>query len=643
MRAFLIVAAATVALAAQEQAPRPSFKAGIGLVQLDVSVLDGRRQPIRGLQASDFTILEDGTPRPIRVFDAIELPPRPLERDAVGATDGVATVATNQIGDRDGRLVFILMDRTIALGQPSLAAKQIATAAVDALGPSDLAAIVTTGGNVPQTLTADRARLLRAIDQGDWTTIISPEQQEIVGKYDPFSDGRCLCGLCVLETVTNIAEAARDAPRRPKLLLFIGSSIIVQAGPRPMAADPGCDSRVRDARRKMMSVLSASHLTVHSIDPSGLVSAMPLGSGNGRPGGDAPVRRQQMLDNTIQMMSDHGSLEVLPELTGGRAITSTNKPELKVPEIFRETDAYYVLAYEPADAVRSARPRSIEVKVSRAGARVTTTRSAQPQAVNSRIATGERSPLDLALAGLLPDARVPLDMAAAAFAAATGTKAYVTVTLDAAAIGARDGQGGVDVALSVSDQRGRRVASVREGGLALRTGANVQTHVIVPPGDYELRAAIQARDTGVAASVFSQLAVASFADAPLSMSNLVMGTRENPDPPPDADAPDISVIASTQRTFPRSGIAWAFAQIYQGTQRTDAIQPVAIRTTVIGASRRTVREESASLGADSFTKRRAAVRIRLPLSVLSPGAYVLRVTVTQGPRTASRAAAFTVE
>jgi hypothetical protein len=184
------------------------------------------------------------------------------------------------------------------------------------------------------------------------------------------------------------------------------------------------------AREKMMDALAASHLTVHSIDPSGLVSGMPLGSGNGRPGGDAPARRQQMLENTMQMMSDHGSLDVLPEVTGGRSIVSTNAPELKVPEILQESDAYYVVGYEPATETRADTRRSVEVKVARGGARVTALRARSPEpAETARTGAGARSTLDFALAGLLPEVRLPLSMSTAAFAADTFVDRHATLRI----------------------------------------------------------------------------------------------------------------------------------------------------------------------------------------------------------------------
>jgi VWFA-related protein len=50
--------------------PAPTFHAKAQLVQVDIAVTDSRGQPIRGLQQSDFTVLEDGKPQEIRAFDA---------------------------------------------------------------------------------------------------------------------------------------------------------------------------------------------------------------------------------------------------------------------------------------------------------------------------------------------------------------------------------------------------------------------------------------------------------------------------------------------------------------------------------------------------------------------------------------------
>ena len=61
---------------AQAQRDQPVYRGGVELIQLDVSVLDRKRQPVTGLNASDFTVFENGVQRPVRAFTSIQLSAR---------------------------------------------------------------------------------------------------------------------------------------------------------------------------------------------------------------------------------------------------------------------------------------------------------------------------------------------------------------------------------------------------------------------------------------------------------------------------------------------------------------------------------------------------------------------------------------
>src|SRR5690606_3476028 len=148
----------------------PVFRSGTELIQVDVAVLDKRRQPVRGLTAEDVTLQADGQPRPVETLKIDATPNRIRSGDAAGTTTLPRAVTSNQIVQQEGRLVGILMDRSIPTGMPTLTARDIATAAVNELGPTDMAALVSTSGGVPQNFTSDRTRLLRAIEQRDWST-----------------------------------------------------------------------------------------------------------------------------------------------------------------------------------------------------------------------------------------------------------------------------------------------------------------------------------------------------------------------------------------------------------------------------------------------------------------------------------------
>ena len=70
----------SLAAVSREQSPTQEpprqviFRDRIDLVNLDVSVLDKDRRPVRGLKATDFTVLEDGKPQNIMAFLAVDVP-----------------------------------------------------------------------------------------------------------------------------------------------------------------------------------------------------------------------------------------------------------------------------------------------------------------------------------------------------------------------------------------------------------------------------------------------------------------------------------------------------------------------------------------------------------------------------------------
>lgn len=78
-QAVLIVSAWTLAAAAQQS--HPTFRAGVVLVPIDVSVLDSHGKPVTDLKQADFTILEDKIPQTIRTFAATALAAEPPPPD----------------------------------------------------------------------------------------------------------------------------------------------------------------------------------------------------------------------------------------------------------------------------------------------------------------------------------------------------------------------------------------------------------------------------------------------------------------------------------------------------------------------------------------------------------------------------------
>jgi VWFA-related protein len=646
---------------AQERTDQAPIRTGVELVQIDVSVLDNDRRPVRGLTAADFTLRENGVTRPIRAFTAVDIPARTRALEPAWSTTVVPDVATNQVAEREGRLVVILMDRSIPYMGVSAEAQKIAIAAVEQLGPNDLAALVSTSGAyTPQNFTSDRARLVKAILQRDWST----ESTGFLWSLDDGGDGRCLCGLCVLETVTQVSEAVRDIPRRRKALLFIGRGIAINMGPQSMTANPGCEPRLKDTRQKMFDSLAVSNLTVHSIDPRGLANvgdhtqATVGGAGFDRPVNSGPQVRLQALKGAItDLQRTQLSLTVLPDRTGGRTVVNTNAPADKIADIFRESEAYYILGFERDPSAKPETRRSIEVKVARPNVRTYTQRqfiTPDTTAVTTTPSAAAASSTD-ALRGLLPDARRPLALNVAAFAKPQGEDAVVHITLDAGAFAREADRTSLEINVTAVDQFGKPIGSAKQTSALAGTGAaglalsaskgsaivNIPTHLDLAPGNYEIRAAITEPGTGTTASVFTQLAVPEFAIQRLSMSDIAVETGASAGRPPDAGA--TALVPTTQRVFARSEQVRAFLQIYQGTARTDPIAPVTVRVRVLDAQGTAARDQSLVFGAADFQQRRVDCRLNLPIDRLAPGDYLLDLTATAGQETASRKVRFAVK
>src|SRR4051812_46252202 len=219
MRSVLIGVVAMVAAQLPPTQP-PTFRTGVDVVQVDVSALDKARRPVGGLTQSDFTIFEDGKPRPLVAFVPVELEEPSREQPSAPWVRDVASDVTTNRAHAAGRLVVIMFDWSIRF-EDQLLAQRIGRAAVDQLGPDDLAAVVFSSGfangGVPQNFTADRARLLAAIDQTFAMALHTPpngpghdpRNGNLVMIDDPegYESGDCHCRVCVPEAIARVADA----------------------------------------------------------------------------------------------------------------------------------------------------------------------------------------------------------------------------------------------------------------------------------------------------------------------------------------------------------------------------------------------------------------------------------------------------
>ena len=556
---------------ARQAQPPAKFRTGIELVTLDVSVLDRNRQPVRGLTAADFTVLEDGKPIEIQTFSAVDLPDTVVTASAPWVRDVAPDVRRNDdLNDR--RILTIVMDDALEmpLAQERPAAiqdaRRIADILVDRLGPRDLAAVVfPMSQDNGQDFTTDRARLHQAIakynggaasearpQRGRRTTEMLAETGGSIAFRRRFAYEQ-LTGL-----LKNLADYLGDLPNRRKAArAHQRRDPDERRGYRDPPEPLGRRRHLRDPPKRLP----------HDPRPASWRHSAPTSTSTRsiRPGlwPGADTYKQDFL-------------VALATNTGGFPVVDTNDPRPEIDQIFKENSSYYLIGYVSPNARRQGRFRKIEV---RTRDRSLTVRSRngyiEPQTPDpSKKAAAAPAQLMTALASLVPKGDVAMQMAAAPFAVAGAKKAAVAIV-----IGLRQpappGNDRVveNVTLRVDaydpkgDQKGTQRLAAR---LALRptlsptVAYELLARLDLPPGRYQLRAAAQTGLEAKAGSIFYDLDVPDFTKGKLSLSGITVSVGDGPvAAPKNGLAPLLPASPTTAREFDRDQQVTAFLRVYR--------------------------------------------------------------------------------
>jgi VWFA-related protein len=692
--ASLGLAALLLAAVAAQQPSRPApqsppqFRAGVDLIQIDVSVLDRDRHPVTGLTAADFTILEDGVTHPIAAFSEVVIPGAD-EPPTAWMRDVAPDVRRNDEA-RDRRLTVIVMDdMTIPLSVEMIDnARAIGRRVVDQMGPGDLASVVFTRSNrEAQDFTSDRARLLAAVDKftvGSGDPVFNPDPND-PGDTDMMQTHQFLSSIA---TLRRAAELLALVPDRRKALVFISVGVpfdqaaaaeVVLIAP---GGEDGADRKraaalaIRDLNVQIKTDLNElfrhaqrANVNVYPVDPSGLggMSSYLL-----RRGVDAinAMTRARHFNDFLQLVSAN---------TGGRAFLDTNEFDAGVRQIFRENGSYYLLGYRTTNPSRNGGHRRLEVRVNRPGVEVRA-RSGYfaPTDAPARGSGAADTELGRALGSLLPKGDVAMQVTAAALARpgaeSTSSVAIVLGLRQPAPAGTTRVNEVVDLSVNAFTPEGQARGSHRlKAELTLRPspGDDVSYEVLssidLQPGRYQLRLAAESAMQRQAGSVFYDVDVPDFSRLPLSLSGVAV-TRNPalPSAPRNRLADLLPLVPTTQREFERGDKVTAFARVYQ-TRRAPPL-PVTVDAHVVDATGRVVFGAPQKLAVERFgwqpddtsvprppdrsrlpvvTRPEPAppppagpyaadVRLDLPVFTFSPGPHLLVVEVSNGRESARR-------
>jgi VWFA-related protein len=621
----LIGVDAAVPAARQPQQPRPQFRTGVELIEVDVSVLDRDRTPVRGLTASDFTILEEGRRQQIVSFSAIEVPEPEATRTA-WMRDVAPDVSAN-VGSSDRLVVLVLDDAQVQMELRNIrAVKTTARAVIDRLGPSDLGAVLfTRDQRGAQAFTTDRARLRAAIDSFTPGHTETPRLSHIPTRADWSLE---YFFRSTLETLHLVAEALADARQRRKAVVYVSPG--VPLGGAEMDAY---------TRRRLASALfreaRRANANFYAVDPSGLVALEGEDPGANPPSPEAgPARQSRAYDFLYALASE----------TGGLAIVNRNDFAASVNQIFTENALYYLLGYQSTSAMSKREFRKIEVKVNRPDVTVrarTGYYRAKPEAPPGAEASSPS--LVKALTDVAPKGDVTMQVSAAPFAVPGRKKASVAFVLAfRQPKQPMPGQGTerVDVLVGAYGSEGQHYASQKlEADIVFRPADEdyiryeLLSELPLAPGRYQLRFAAESALQGKSGSVHYDVEVPDFSKGDLALSGVVLSVSPN-----DAAAPKdrlaklIPVVPTSRRDFWVSDRTTAFMRVYRNKAGTTPL----VRARILDDGDRVVFEREEALDATRFDSSGAGdYRLELPIDTLPPGPYLLTLEA-QGGNTSTR-------
>jgi len=398
------VIALSAALVAQTPQQRPTFRSGVDLIEVDVTVVDGDSYPITDLEASDFSVTVDGEPRRVAQAQYISLgPPEEAEMEFPPAAEEI--FSSSNADQTPGRLILIGVDEESILFGEGRHVMRAAGEFVDSLNPADRVGLAVIPNGVRIDFTSDHDRVRREVEsmsglathrQGRFDIGIS-EAYRIVVYGDQQTFARVVGRVCVAGDLgcpdqvrgesLHIVQVQRFHTRNARLGLE--SLLAAQReleGPNALVWITG-GFVIEDALnlKEIEKLAAASRTTLYVIMVDG-----PLIDMSRRASSRSTVR-----DETMKVQG----LMALSSMTRGRFIRARYNPGPLFEQVGRELSGYYLLGVESRPSDLDEARRGINVSVDRSGVQVRARReigdvqAASDQTVDERLARMLRSPM----------------------------------------------------------------------------------------------------------------------------------------------------------------------------------------------------------------------------------------------------------
>jgi VWFA-related protein len=338
-----------------------TFKSATNLVVVNVAVRDKDGKVMEGLKPEQFTLIENGKPQAISVFEFQRLSVAPAgseRRDATPQTPA-GTASEGPLRYRDRRLLVLFFDFAGMPVADQIRAQEAATKFLtEQMTESDSVAIMSfaTAVKLEQEFTDDRETLLEVIDKFRIGEGLTPsitgdlsEGEDTAGldeaELDLFNTDRRLSGL------ENAARMLAPFPEKKALIYFSSGS--TGSGPENVAQ---LQATINSAVR--------SNVSFYPIDVRGLQALPPGGAASqASSGGTGIFTGQAQRGQRDRQNTEQDTLYALAGDTGGKALFDSNDLTLGMQQAQRDLQSYYTLGFYSTNEARDGRFRKIEVKL----------------------------------------------------------------------------------------------------------------------------------------------------------------------------------------------------------------------------------------------------------------------------------------
>ena len=369
--AQLLMVACLATLMAQTA---PTFKANANLVIVNVSATDKAGMPVAGLKAEDFTVLEDGKPQKVSVFEyqRISSKPEPLKEltldDQFQLPEAPKTTITSatpgKIQYHDKRLMVFFFDFSSMQVPDQLRAQD---GALDYLKThitkDDVVAVLFYASTIQvlSDFTSDRdvlTRVIKGLPIGEASELAAladtgdengeDTQAAFVADETEFNIFSTDQKLAAIEQA---AKMLASFPEKKALVYFSGG-----------VTRSGLDNEAQ--LQAAINAATKANLAIYSIDARGL-TAEPPGGGASKGGsrGSGIYNGAVFNSQRSAQLASQDTLYTLAAETGGKSFFDSNDIAMGIQRTQDAMGSYYLLGYYSSNSALDGKYRKISVKL----------------------------------------------------------------------------------------------------------------------------------------------------------------------------------------------------------------------------------------------------------------------------------------